>query len=137
MATTEAPATEQVTPGRAAHGTRLLFLASMIVLAAAYTLLAFRMEWRIESGQIGPGFFPRFGGVATIVGCLVAIALTLVGRGAPELSPDPAGDAEDVVGGSDGEGGLTAPWATVLAVGCMVVYFFTFATLGALLSSVL
>ena len=134
----EAPTTSSTEPGDAAtHNTRLLFLASVTVLAAAYTVMAFQMEWRIQNGQIGPGFFPRFVGVAIVVGCLVAIALTFRGRGSPEPSPDPAGDADDVVGGPSGEGALTAPRAAVLAVGCMVVYYLTFEPLGALLSSVL
>jgi putative tricarboxylic transport membrane protein len=140
MSTPEAPATDRTASsgsGAATHHTRLLFLASMTVLAAGYTLLAFQMEWRIASGQIGPGFFPRFVGVAIVVGCLVAIALTLRGRGAMEPSPDPAGDADDVVGGAAEAGGPTDAWATALVVGCMVVYYLVFEPLGALLASVL
>jgi putative tricarboxylic transport membrane protein len=124
--------------GAATHTTRLVFLASMTVLAAAYTVMAFQMEWRIQSGQIGPGFFPRFVGVAVIVGCLVAIALTLRGRGAPEPRPDPAGDADtEVLAGVDDDDGGTAPLATLLLVGSAVIYYLTFEPLGALLASVL
>jgi putative tricarboxylic transport membrane protein len=138
MSTSEAQDTATTRSGGATHTTRLVFLASMTVLAAGYTLIGFQMEWRIQSGQIGPGFFPRFVGIGTMVGCLVAIALTLSGRDAQEPSPDPAGDAEDVVGGAvETADGLTDAWATVLAVGCMVVYYLTFEPLGALLASVL
>jgi putative tricarboxylic transport membrane protein len=137
MSTREAQDTATTRTGGATHTTRLVFLASMTVLAAAYAGIGFQMEWRIQSGQIGPGFFPRFVGIGTVVGCLVAIALTLRGRGAPEARPDPAGDAEDVVGGAAETDGATDARATVLAVGCMVVYYVTFEPLGALLASVL
>ena len=136
MSTREAPATRRTGAGGAARTTRLLFLASLTVLAAAYTLMAFNMEWRIQNGQIGPGFFPRFVGIAAVGGCLIAIALTLIGRGTADASPDPAGDTSgDEVWGDDEEG--TDVWATVLAVGCMVVYYVVFEPLGALLASVL
>jgi putative tricarboxylic transport membrane protein len=138
MSTAEAPTTSTTESRVAAHTTRLVFLASLTVLAAAYTLMAFQMEWRIQNGQIGPGFFPRFVGVGTVVGCLVAIALTLGGRGPSASSPDAAEDADFEVPAAveDGDGG-TAPWATALVVGCAVFYFTFFEPLGALLASVL
>jgi putative tricarboxylic transport membrane protein len=111
----------------------VLFLAVLTLLAAAYTQMAFQMEWRIQNGQIGPGFFPRFVGVGIVVGCLVAIALTLSGRGPSDASADAAEDAEFDVRAD----GRTAPLATVLAVGAMVIFFMFFELLGALLSSVL
>ena len=138
MSTSKAPTTSTTGSGVRAHATRLVFLASLTVLAAAYTLMAFQMEWRIQNGQIGPGFFPRFVGVGTVVGCLVAIALTLSGRGpTDEASPDPAEDADfeapAVVEDGDDR---TAPWTTALVVGCAVIYFVFFEPLGALLGSV-
>jgi putative tricarboxylic transport membrane protein len=138
MSASEAPTTSTTGSGVAAHATRLVFLASLTVLAAAYTLIAFQMEWRIQNGQIGPGFFPRFVGIGTVVGCLAAIALTLSGRGATDSAPDPAEDADFELPAAveDGEG-RTAPWATVLVVGAMVIFFVVFELLGALLSSVL
>jgi putative tricarboxylic transport membrane protein len=137
MSTSEAPTTTTTGSGVAAHTTRLVFLASLTALAVAYTVMAFGMEWRIQNGQIGPGFFPRFVGLGTVVGCLVAIALTLSGRGATTSSPDAAEDADFEVpaAGEDGDGG-TAPWATALVVGCAVIYFVFFEPLGALLASV-
>ena len=133
MSTSEAPTTNTTESGVAAHTTRLVFLASLTVLAAAYTLMAFQMEWRIQNGQIGPGFFPRFVGVGIVVGCLVAIALTLSGRGTLDPSPDAAEDADFDVQGD----GRTAPWVTVLVVGCMVFTYVFFNPLGALLASVM
>jgi putative tricarboxylic transport membrane protein len=133
VSTSEAPTTSTTGSGVAANTTRLAFLASLTALAVAYTVMAFGMEWRIQNGQIGPGFFPRFVGVGTVVGCLVAIALTLGGRGTLDTSPDAAEDADFDVS-SDGR---TAPMATVLAVGAMFVFFVFFEVLGALLASVL
>ena len=134
MSTSEAPATSTAGSGVAEHTTRLVFLASLTALAAAYTLVAFQMEWRIQNGQIGPGFFPRFVGIGTMVGCLVAIALTFRGRGATATSPDPAedGDFELPAALDDGR---TDSWATVLVVGCSVIYFVLFEPLGAMLAS--
>ncbi|MGH3363068.1 MAG: tripartite tricarboxylate transporter TctB family protein [Nocardioides sp.] len=138
MSASEATATSLTRSGVAANTTRLVFLASLTVLAAAYTLVAFQMEWRIQNGQIGPGFFPRFVGAGTVVGCLVAIALTLSGRVPSDLSADPAEDADFEAPAAVDEGdGRTAPWATVVAVGAMVIFFIFFELLGALLSSVL
>src|SRR5687768_11807278 len=114
MSTSEAPTTSTTESGVAAHTTRLVFLASLTALAAAYTLMAFQMEWRIQNGQIGPGFFPRFVGVGTVVGCLVAIALTLSGRGATASSPDPAEDADFELPAVEDGDDSTAPWTTAL-----------------------
>ena len=114
-------------PEVAARSTRLLFLAALTVLAVGYTVMAFQMEWRIAGGQIGPGFFPRFVGVATVVLCLVAIAVSFREREAPDPGPDAAGD----------EDGRTDPWGTAIAVGCSVIFFVFFELLGALLASVL
>jgi putative tricarboxylic transport membrane protein len=137
MSTSEAPTTSTTESGVAAHATRLVFLASLTVLAAGYTLMGFQMEWRIQNGQIGPGFFPRFVGVGTVVGCLVAIVLTLSGRAPSDLSPDAAEDAdfEAPAAVEDGDD-RTAPWTTALVVGCAVIYFVFFEPLGALLGSV-
>ena len=64
------------TPRTSAGGllsTRLLFLYALTVLAVAYTVMAFGMEWRVERGQIGPGFFPRLVGGAAVVGCMALL----------------------------------------------------------------
>ncbi len=52
---------------------RTTFLGVLAVVSAGYAALAFRMEWRAPSGQIGPGFFPRVIGVLAVVLSLVAI----------------------------------------------------------------
>lgn len=105
--------------------TRLLFLLVLTVLAAAYTVMAFGMEWRVASGQIGPGFFPRLVGVATVVGCLVAIA-----RG-PRKDDEPGGGV-----GVDGRARTDAR-VTFLVVVLLVLFYVVFEVLGAVLSSVL
>lgn len=112
--------------------TRLLFLYAITVLATAYTVLAFGMEWRVEGGQIGPGFFPRLVGVAVIAGCLVAIVRAVRGRRlTPDAPVDEEGQPEEV-----GGGGVDAR-ATALTVGCMALLYVLFEPLGALVASVL
>ncbi|MPZ62091.1 MAG: hypothetical protein GEU93_12510 [Propionibacteriales bacterium] len=128
------------TPGRGGvvQPTRLLFLISLTGLAAAYTLVAFGMDWRVQNGQIGPGFFPRLVGGTTVVGCLTAIALSVLGRRKSSPSRPPPVDAEgqfEPVGNGDGR--RTDAWVTVLAVVCMIVFYLVLEPLGALLSSVL
>jgi putative tricarboxylic transport membrane protein len=111
--------------------TRLLFLLGLTLLAAAYTVMAFGMQWQVEAGQIGPGFFPRIVGVATLLGCAVAIARAVLGARA---SRHPTGGDETKTGG---ESRRTDPAVTALSVGCMVLFYLVFEPLGALLSSVL
>jgi len=112
--------------------TRLLFLYALTVLAVAYTVMAFGMEWRVERGQIGPGFFPRLVGGAAVVGCLLAVVRAMRGRQlSPDSPVDEEGQPEDVGGGG------TDAWTTAATVGCMALLFFLFEPLGALLASVL
>lgn len=110
----------------------MAFLAVLLLLAVAYTVMAFGMEWRDDSGQIGPGFFPRMVGLATVAGCLVAIARTAFGA-----VPGPAVDADGEPETDEQAAGGTQAWATAIAVGLMVLFYLTFDPLGALLSSVL
>lgn len=118
--------------------TRLLFLVFLTLLAAAYTVMAFGMEWRVDAGQIGPGFFPRLVGGATVLGCLVAIARSLLGGGSPSPPPEPSEDADgEPEPVSEAGGPRTDARVTVVTVGCMVVFYAVFEPLGALLSSVL
>jgi putative tricarboxylic transport membrane protein len=115
--------------------TRLLFLYALTVVATAYTVMAFGMQWQVEGGQIGPGFFPRIVGVVTLAGCAVAIVRAARGR---SLSPDTAVDAEgQPEAAGDAHAGGTDARATLAAVGCMVLFYLLFEPLGALLSSVL
>ena len=113
--------------------TRLLFLYALTVLAGAYTVTAFGMEMRSDGGQIGPGFFPRIVGVAMLLGLSVAIVRALRGGQAAEAPVDEEGQPEEVGGG---EGG-TDSRAVFATVGCMVLFYFLFEPLGALIASVL
>jgi len=108
--------------------TRLVFLVSLTVLAAAYTAMALDMDWRTTSGLIGPGFFPRIVGGLTVLGCLVAIARDLRGMRSPRPEGGPVDDAGDQ---------RTDARVTVAAVAGMLVFLWFFEALGALLSSVL
>jgi len=116
--------------------TRLLFLLVLTVVAAAYTVMAFDMEWRLRNGQIGPGFFPRIVGSVTVVGCIVVIALELL-RGSRASSSASVVDADaEAELGIEGDG-RTDAWVTAMAVGCMVICYVVFELLGALLASIL
>jgi putative tricarboxylic transport membrane protein len=130
----EAPATRGARTARpAVPVTRLLFLLTLTLLATVYTVMAFGMEWRVQAGQIGPGFFPRLVGGATVVGCLLAIVGCLRTREASSRAPDGEGDRDVSTGGGSGR----EPWVTVVALVCMVLFYAVFEVLGALLSSVL
>ena len=125
------------TPKLSASGllsTRLLFLYALTVVAIGYTVTAFGMEWRIEGGQIGPGFFPRIVGVAIIIGLLTAIVRAMRGgQQTAEAPVDEEGQPEEVEGG---EGGTDAR-AVLATVGSMTLFYFVFEPLGALVASVL
>jgi putative tricarboxylic transport membrane protein len=117
--------------------TRLLFLAAITVVAAAYTAMAFGLEWRIDNGQIGPGFFPRIVGGLTVVACVVAIARVLLGGSGSGSSSASTVDAdEEAELGIEGDG-RTDAWVTAVAVGCMVLCYLVFEPLGALLATIL
>lgn len=114
--------------------TRLLFLYALTVLAVAYTVLAFGMEWRDQGGQIGPGFFPRIVGVVVMAGLLAAILRAIRGgHSSVEAPVDEEGQPEEVGGTDSG----TDARAVLGTAGCMVLFYFLFEPLGALLASVL
>ncbi|HEX2176805.1 MAG TPA: tripartite tricarboxylate transporter TctB family protein [Nocardioidaceae bacterium] len=116
--------------------TRLLFLLFLLLSAIAYTVMAFGMEWRSGSGQIGPGFFPRIVGVVTILGILAIAVRVLTTRSESSSSGSTVDADEEAELGIEGDG-RTDAWVTLLAVGCMVVFYVVFEPLGALLASVL
>ena len=116
--------------------TRLLFLLFLTVVAAAYTWMAFDLEWRLGNGQIGPGFFPRIVGVLSVVGCLAVIARLLLGGSGASSSLSTADADEEAELGIEGDG-RTDAWVPVVTVGCMVVCYLVFEPLGALLAAVL
>jgi putative tricarboxylic transport membrane protein len=103
--------------------TYLLFLAGIVAVATGYTVMAFGMEWRVESGQIGPGFFPRLIGLTIIAFCLVAAARVVVRRSGEEAEAE--GPAE------------RNPGIVVLAAAISALFLVTFEWLGALLSCIL
>ena len=121
---------------RAVPVTRALFLLALTVVAAAYAVMAFDLEWRLQGGQIGPGFFPRFVGGLTLLGCLAALARVLLGSAGPSSSASTADADEEAELGIEGDG-RTDAWVPVVTVGCMVVCYAVFELLGALLASVL
>ncbi|MDQ4054362.1 MAG: tripartite tricarboxylate transporter TctB family protein [Actinomycetota bacterium] len=116
--------------------TRLLFLLVLTVVAAAYTVMAFDLEWRLRNGQIGPGFFPRIVGTVIVVACLVVIVRVLLGGSGPSSSTPTADVDEEAELGVEGDG-RTDAWVPTMTVGCMVLCYVVFETLGALLASVL
>jgi putative tricarboxylic transport membrane protein len=114
--------------------TRLLFLCALMVLALAYTVTAFGMEWRVERGQIGPGFFPRIVGVAMLLGISLAIVRALRGgQTSAEAPVDEEGQPEEVGAGE----GDTDSRAVLATAACMALLYFLFEPLGALVASVL
>lgn len=58
-------------------GALTVFLGVVIVVMAVYTQLAMGMQWRTPAGRIGPGFFPRIVGLATILLCVIAAIQSL------------------------------------------------------------
>ena len=113
--------------------TRLLFLYALTALALAYTVMAFGMDWRVERGQIGPGFFPRIVGVAMLLGLSLAIVRALRGGQGAEAPVDEEGQPEEAGGG---EGG-TDSRAVLGTIACMALFFFLFEPLGGLVAPVL
>lgn len=143
------------------------FVGALGLLAAAYTAMAFGMEWRVERGQIGPGFFPRLVGALTVLGCVLAI-VHAVRRGVPgdaesadaqptsaeseAAQPTSAESGGAQPAGSDSESARAVTVAdettseeasrtdarvTLVTFAAMTVFLWFFEVLGALLSSVL
>lgn len=100
---------------------RSVWLASLLVVAVSYTVMAFGMEWRTEAGRIGPGFFPRVIGVALVCALLVALAQSLRYRHA----------ASENVEVSSGYLRTLS-----LIIGATVLFLVVFEFLGALLSAI-
>jgi hypothetical protein len=63
------------------------FLCALMVVLAAYTWLAWDMDWRTAAGRLGPGFFPRVIGVAGLVLCGVAAVRSLRRAEPGEIEP--------------------------------------------------
>lgn len=91
------------------------FLASVLLVAAGYSYLAFaELAWLSSAGRLGPGFFPRIIGACLLVLCAYSLYQD---RGAREA--------------------LSAHWRTVLAVAIFSAAFVALLdVLGGLLSMV-
>jgi hypothetical protein len=111
-------------PARGPDGPRIdgaiVLLAAIALVAAAYTRMAFGLEWETRAGRIGPGFFPRIIGSLTVALCLVAI-VRRVRAGRPPGEASEPGRARLVV-------------ATVAV---LTVYVALLEPLGALIASAL
>jgi hypothetical protein len=119
------------------------FLCVLAMILAAYTVLAFGMEWRAPAGRLGAGFFPRVIGVLGVVLCCVAAARSLrppaprsdlahVRRSANTAEGDEA-QGEEAPGG-EARGGRH-PWTLLATVAGMAVFLFLLVPLGAFLTS--
>ncbi len=98
----------------------VVLLAVIALVAAAYTWMAFGLEWETRAGRIGPGFFPRIVGSLTVALCLLAI-VRRVRAGRPRGGESEPGRARLVV-------------ATVAV---LAVYVAVLEPLGALIASAL
>jgi putative tricarboxylic transport membrane protein len=111
---------------------RSLFFAVLLIILAAYTQLAFGMEWRTAAGRIGPGFFPR------IIGIL-SLAIVLWGLVRSQL-PGAVDDEDEVRGDEEaGEADLgrhPVPLLLVTAAAAVFLLIF-FVPLGAIVSCAL
>lgn len=54
-----------------------VFLGVLVVIMAIYTQMAMEMQWQTKAGRIGPGYFPRIVGVATVALCVLAAVRSL------------------------------------------------------------
>lgn len=117
-------------PGAAWRRPKVAFLVLVLVVLAAYTEMAFGMEWRTTAGRIGPGFFPRILGVVA----LAVTAWTIVVALRAPADTDEVVALEDETGDGDlgRHPGLLA--LMVLAAGVLVA---TLIALGAVVASAL
>ena len=117
--------------------TRLLFLGALTVMAVAYTVIAFDMEWRIPERADRPGFLPadRRGAHRhwPTRGDRARAARSFRG---PPRPPQPSDADEEAELGIDGDGRTDAP-VTAFMVGAMWLCYVLFEPLGALLASIL
>ena len=109
---------------------KTVFLAVLLVVLAAYTEMAFGLEWRTAAGRIGPGFFPRVVGFAGLALTLWSL-VTAVRNPA---SDDEYVPLEDEVGDADLGKHPRLLALMIVAAGAFLV---TLVTLGAIISSAL
>lgn len=97
-----------------------VFFGVLAVVFAAYTMLAFQLEWETAAGRIGAGFFPRIVGSAAFVLCAGVALWTL----------RPRRDDRD-----DGDPGPVHVRATVLMVGAGVLFVVLLVPLGTVIAT--
>ncbi|WP_447553387.1 tripartite tricarboxylate transporter TctB family protein [Vreelandella sp. EE22] len=108
---------------------RLLFYAFLLIIAIAYSYMAFNdLSFLTNRGRVGPGFFPRFIGVLLVLS--IVIAMFNAAKGGKFFKKEAEGQVKDVtvlIGLSVSFGILLmfAGYliATALFVGGVLVYF--------------
>lgn len=113
---------------------RAVFLAVVLAVGTTYTVIAFGLQWRTNTGQIGPGFFPAVMGVGIMIFSAAALAhaLTQVRRYEPERAASVPPSAEEV------EAPAAPSVATTLLVGVLMAGFLiTLIPLGAIIAGML
>jgi putative tricarboxylic transport membrane protein len=106
--------------------TRTVFLAVLALVLAAYTVLAMDLAWRSQSGQLGPGFFPRIIGVIGVALCLAALAKSLRTKAGGEVGGEVDGDIDGDIDGDvdvEPELGRHPGILTVVVLACVAFYF--------------
>lgn len=107
---------------------KTVFLAVLLVVLVLYTEMAFELDWRTTAGRIGPGFFPRVVGVAS----LLITAWSLVAAIRDPEAEDEVVALEDEVGDADfGK----HPRLLAIMVVAMVAFAATLVSLGAIVST--
>jgi hypothetical protein len=107
---------------------KTVFLAVLLVVLVFYTEMAFELDWRTAAGRIGPGFFPRIVGVAS----LLITAWSLVAALRDPEAEDEVVALEDEVG--DADLGKHPKMLTVMVL-AMVGFAATLVSLGAIVST--
>ncbi len=107
---------------------KTVFLAVLLVVLVFYTEMAFELDWRTTAGRIGPGFFPRIVGAAS----LLITAWSLVAAIRDPEAEDEVVALEDEVG--DADFGKHPKLLTIMVV-AMVAFTATLVSLGAIVST--
>jgi hypothetical protein len=119
------------------------FLCAVMAVLAAYTWLAWDMDWRAAAGRLGPGFFPRVIGVAGIVLCGVAAVRSLARAEPGPAEPGPAEPGLGEPGPAERERQPRPPrrqghpWPLATAVAGLAAFLMLFIPLGALFAPAL
>lgn len=121
---------EVIRPGwRRRPTAKVIFLAVLLLVLAAYTQISFEMLATV-GGRIGPGFFPRvIGGAAAVLTLIALVQSMRTGSG----EEDTVDLEEDM-----GEGDLGRhPKAMIITIALTMVLVATLTSLGAIVSGVI